>query len=403
MLNMIWVILPVCLGKVVMKTIQLTPNSEWSYFSKFGLGIGKGNWEVSARLLAKSSDDFYLNATAFIDQDWEKYRNLEVCQNLPKTTRIPVLVPFSGEWSLPVQKKLKEADSPHMWYFSVFSCGVKQKTKLQVQMRFTDQQGSEFSFEQQNLILTYVLMLACFSAAMLHNYKSIQLYAKKEDEIDPRLLLLLYSVGCELLSVVLESFHLWLFSHNGRGIEILSFLSQVLDVSSQLLTSTLLILLATGWGIKYKELPSPETYMPISLFMLLIYVIVIGVAKVTQDSDYRFSLYEGGPGLLLVTLRMVMWGFFLFCVCNVYPTLSGEALAFMLNFAFAGSMYFLAIPIMSLYSLILPSYTRYSFITTGCFLIQLLSQVITSSLFTKQSRYFKISSFFKSALPGIVN
>eukprot|EP00358_Blepharisma_japonicum_P006634 CAMPEP_0202942116 /NCGR_PEP_ID=MMETSP1395-20130829/2285_1 /ASSEMBLY_ACC=CAM_ASM_000871 /TAXON_ID=5961 /ORGANISM="Blepharisma japonicum, Strain Stock R1072" /LENGTH=74 /DNA_ID=CAMNT_0049638013 /DNA_START=710 /DNA_END=931 /DNA_ORIENTATION=+ len=68
-----------------------------------------------------------------------------------------------------------------------------------------------------------------------------------------------------------------------------------------------LIIMANGWTIKYKDFPDPDIYIPISLIVIMFNLLIVGLGRITDDSYYKFSDYEGIPGYLLMIIRIGIW------------------------------------------------------------------------------------------------
>jgi len=51
-----------------------------------------------------------------------------------------------------------------------------------------------------------------------------------------------------------------------------------------------------GWTIEFKELPDMELTLPLSIVVIMLNFIIVGLGRITEDSYYKFSDYEGIPG-----------------------------------------------------------------------------------------------------------
>mmetsp|Transcript_13731 Transcript_13731/g.13751 ORF Transcript_13731/g.13751 Transcript_13731/m.13751 type:complete len:118 (+) Transcript_13731:749-1102(+) len=106
-----------------------------------------------------------------------------------------------------------------------------------------------------------------------------------------------------------------------------------------------LILMANGWTIKDKDFPNPDIYIPVSLLVVLVNLLIIGLGRITDDSYYKFSDYEGIPGYLLIIFRIGMLMWFLYLIRDLYANGSQKIKSFVIYFAILGSVYLLSLPI----------------------------------------------------------
>lgn len=90
------------------------------------------------------------------------------------------------------------------------------------------------------------------------------------DDIEYTSLALNISIVFQFSHIVIEMIQLFLFSYNGSGIGILTFLSNLTEVMSQLVIIILLILMSTGWGVRNKEAPALDVLVPIILLVVIV-------------------------------------------------------------------------------------------------------------------------------------
>jgi hypothetical protein len=112
--------------------------------------------------------------------------------------------------------------------------------------------------------------------------------------------------------------HIWIYSVNGYGIPVFDFFSQAFEVLSQLIVSILFILMASGWSIKYKEWPDADIYIPIVLLVVMLNLMVVGLGRITNDSYYKFSDFEGIPGYIVIAIRLLLWGWFYWSIQTTF-------------------------------------------------------------------------------------
>lgn len=177
------------------------------------------------------------------------------------------------------------------------------------------------------------------------------------------------SIAAQFLSIFFKILHIWVYSYNGTGIVVFDFFSQACEVISHLIVSILFILMASGWSIKYREFPDADTYIPIVLLVVLVNLMVVGLGRITNDSYYKFSDFEGIPGYIVVIIRISLWFWFYYSITTTYTDSKGMLNSFIFQFTILVSVYFLSVPGLVLFSWIFSPYIRVKVITIGTNLI----------------------------------
>jgi len=120
------------------------------------------------------------------------------------------------------------------------------------------------------------------------------------------------------------------YSYNGTGIVVFDFFAQACEVISHLVVSILFILMASGYSIKNRDFPDADTYIPVVLLVVLVNLMVVGLGRITNDSYYKFSDFEGIPGYIVIVIRICLWIWFYYSVNSTYT----DSKAILNNFIF---------------------------------------------------------------------
>lgn len=394
-------------SKTISSTITIGPDTQWKYLSKFALDVGKGNWEIKAKLLKpidESQNYIRLDLLVYLDSNWEDTLYAESCGEKMKLARREksIRIPKNGDWSTEMSGTLSQRSMPHYWYFAIADCNevFESKQRIKVELTITNSDGSQFSLEERGLIYYYAAVLVIFLVTLWGNLTRLIRKFKKTEDLETSLVILNLAVGCNFLSIVLEVIHLLVYSYNGRGVVVLDFFSQALEIISTLIVTILFLLMSSGWSLKYKELPDADTWVPVGLLVMLLHLLIVGLGRITDDAYYKFSDYEGVPGVLIVVLRIGMWAWFIFSIRKVLATTHGQLASFTLHLTIVVSIYFLAIPGLVLFSWLFVTYWRHTVISIGGLMIQTGVFFLLSFLFSERSTYYKVSTMSSSVLPG---
>ncbi|CAG9326709.1 unnamed protein product [Blepharisma stoltei] len=395
-------------AKYISNVVTLGAGQQWKYISKFAVDVGAGEWELKAKfnkpINETYKDDISLVASVYIDDNWDEVMDTNDCKtkvDLSRRERFLFLNP-NGEWSEQLNGKLSQKLRPHIWYFAISDCEGKlsDKTRIKVEMHFVNEGHSEFSTEDNGLVYLYPILLVLYLIALSGNiFRLIKMFQKTND-IETNVIFFNSSIGCQFGGIFFQCIHLWVYSYNGKGITVFDFFSQSLEIVSTLIITILFILMATGWTLKQKEFPDADVYIPVGLMVVLLNLVIVGLGRITDDSYYKFSDYEGIIGFLLILIRIGLWGWFIYLIRGLMTKVHGKMSQFVTQFAALATIYFLALPALIIISWLFAPYFRNKVVILGSTVIQMGVFVFLTHLFSEKSTYYKISSMSDSVLPG---
>lgn len=394
--------------KSIVSTVNIDPENNWRYLSKFAAEIGKGSWTAKVKfhrpVNESNANSIPLALTVYLDDNWDDAISESECRTKNRNAKREkiVRVPENGDWSNEVSGPLSQKTRTHFWYFALSDCGGKLETKhrIKVEMNFLNADGSHFSAEQQGIVYMYPVMLGVFLVFLSSNLAKLIRRFRQTEELETTLLLLNIAVGCQFSALVLEVVHLWVYAYNGRGLVVLDFFSQSLGVVASLIVTILFILIASGWTLKYREFPEADVFLPIGLLVVLMNLMIVGLGRITDDAHYKYSEIEGIPGYIVIVIRVVLWGWFVYLIRSLYGNGIGKQSTFILNFGWLASMYLLSQPILLVISWVFATYWRNCVVAAGSMLAQTLVLFSLTHLFSDKSAYYKISTMSEGVLPG---
>ena len=349
-----------------------------------------------------SSEFMDFQSTIYIDNKWEDALSQNSCFDKEATSKRQktLKVPLNGEFSEKVDGSLLQGTRTHFWYFAISGCEIKEKQKLRVEMQFLNSDNSEFSAEEHGLQYLYPIILTVFFAALSGNIFRLYKKFQKTEDLESNLLVLNIAIGCQFAGIFCEVLHFWVYAYNGKGIVVFDVFYQALEVLSSVLITILLIIIASGWTLKYKEFPDADVYIPISLFVVVLNLMIVGLGRITEDSYYKNSDYEGIPGFCLVFMRIALWVWFVYLIRDMQQKANQKLLNFLFRFSIMASLYFLSLPGVIIFSWVFEPYVRNKVVVILTNLIQILVFMFLTHLFSEKSTFYKISTMSDSVLPG---
>ncbi|OMJ87697.1 hypothetical protein SteCoe_10541 [Stentor coeruleus] len=392
--------------KITTTTVSLSSDNPWKYVSKFAPDKGISTWQMKAKFakpVNQSSEEFGIfKGSVYIDTKWQDALSQSSCEAQEKATQRyrEISIPLNGEWSKSVDGTMVTKDSYHFWYFALSSCSISQRQKVKVEIQFTQPDGSQFSIEEQGLNNIFIAVLVIFLIFLYRNLKKLISNFKKTDNLEIHLLILNIAIACEFIAILCEVVHLWIYSSNGKGLGALDVFYQIFDSLSSISITILLIIISTGWTIKYKDFPDFELLLPICFLVVVLNIMIIGLGRITQDASNKNSDFECVPGYILIVIRILMWIWFIFNSKDLYVKASCQLENFLNRFVFVSSMYFVALPIVIIASWFLEPYRRNAFVVVGVNTVQVIVFFYLTHLFSEKSAFYKVSTISESVLPG---
>jgi len=397
-------------GKVTTGTITLggggiVPDNNWKYISKFAYQIGTGKWSVRFKTIRPNvTRPITLSADVYLDTNWDDIESLPACERVShRRTTGSVDLPVDGEWSKWVTGNLAQSIRPHVWYFVVQDCANNLAVSTRIKYEFTaiQEDGSHFSSEMSGTPSVLLLQLIFYSVFSYYFVQACRRFYVSFDGLHPVIWTLTSAVLLHLFAILLECIHLWSYSSDGQGFKALNVIGQMSESLSQVVLSSLLILIALGYTLLHSSLGNLDIVIPIVFIIGIVHLLLVGFGKIKDDASYKFSENEGVVGWLLASLRCALLAWFLWGSYETRKVSNMKIQTFLRRFEVAGALYFLSFPatlIISVY--MIPNYGRHRFMVAGLFVISFASYVWLSRLFLGRGQYFSVSTLSSSFLPG---
>jgi len=389
------------------QSLTVFNRKSWTYLSKFAIAPGTGNFEVRLQFNKKFEqvtgvpDTVPLQIAIYLDDDWNAAMNAKECKDklIYSRMNLTVFVPTSGSFSQVVRGELKQTVRTHVWFFVVHDCDKNlakyytagNRLKWELEVRNSD--GSHFSEEENGMILPQLLIMGIIIGFFVTNALKFYKFYKTEESVDYPTLILSCVLLCELAALFCEVLHLWAYSYNGKGYFILNFGNQAFSVLSQFTITCLLLLIAYGWTIRFMEFEDMDIMIPIAILLGILHIMIVGIGRITDNEHYRYHDYENWAGIVVIVLRLMFYAYWIYLFKGSYETAHGEEKVFYARFGVLSTVYFLVFPVLVIIaSFAIPPYYRHKVIVIGTLLIQTLTIIVLTYLFTnKKSKYYNVS------------
>lgn len=222
----------------------------------------------------------------------------------------------------------------------------------------------------------------------------------------------------QLMGAVFELFHLWAYAKDGRGLRFrhgripADFISSIMQTTSELYISFVLLCLAMGWTLAHtffsiQNSPAKSgvgQFNKKNMLGLMVLLTVLNTvlevwARFYKDDFAQFHDLEHLPGYILISIRMLMGIFFFVKISALIKNQSSENSAneniclFLKKLRWQGTMYFLSFPLLFAVATFLPIYARHPFVSGGTLFLQCVALMGLMTMFLDESSlYFKVST-----------
>lgn len=113
------------------------------------------------------------------------------------------------------------------------------------------------------------------------------------------------------------------------------------------------------------EIDSFDLTIPLAFLIGLIHLIVIGLGKLSDDSEKKFHTYYSWIGIVMVSMRIIAVCIFLYGARQLVKTARFKIKPFVYKLIIFGTLYLITMPALVFYSGYIVEYKRQQFVTFG--------------------------------------
>lgn len=379
---------------------------KWKYVSKFGYHVGAGTWAVRFKTMRPYvNKQATISADVFLDLEWDKVENEpNVCErHKHRRASGSVKLPQSGEWSEWINGTLSQTARAYVWYVAANDCKNTLNSPTRIKFEYVARQegGEEFSVEMIGSYWIALLELAFFCLLSWRVYLDCKRHVRSNDTLHPVMITVVSMVALHFAAVLCQFLHFRSYSYDGQGLKVLDVISEILNVLSQVVGTSLLILIALGYTLLHSKLGNLDVVIPVVFIIGVLHVLLVGFGKIKDDASYKFYENEGVIGWVLLVLRGLLLAWFVWAVKETRKESTGVKMVhFLQTFLVAGVVYFLSYPLVFVVTALFVPYMRYKVMHIGSFLMRFGSYIWMARLFLSRGEYYEVSTLKASFLPG---
>jgi hypothetical protein len=379
---------------------------KWKYVSKFGYSVGAGSWAIRFKTVRPLvNKDASITADVFLDLEWDKVENEpKVCDRHKHRRASGVAkIPQSGDWSPWINGTLSQTARAYVWYVTANDCKNTLGSPTRIKFEFVARQenGDEFSVEMIGSYWIALLEVVFFTVLSWRVYEDCRRYVKSSETLHPVMITVVSMVALHFASVLFQFMHFRSYSYDGQGLKALDVIAEILNVLSQVIGTSLLILIGLGYTLLHSKLGNLDVVIPVVFIVGVLHVLLVGFGKIKDDASYKFYENEGVVGWVLLVLRGLLLAWFIWAVKETRKESTGiKMVQFLHSFLIAGIIYFLSYPLVFVITALFVPYMRYKVMHIGSFIMRFGSYIWMARLFLKRGQYYEVSTLKASFLPG---
>lgn len=380
-------------------------DTHWTYFNKFGFGNGGGSYGMRLRLVHPDivPNNASLLVEVFPHNNWNDVEREEICKRrLYARQFTQVFMDGQGRWSDWLEKDITGWGDSHILLFAISDCdwGFNISHVLEIDFYAMQANGSHFSIETQWSLLASTSFLVVMVAHSYSTWQQARHLSRNTDSLHFVIWIFLVSLATQYLSQTIHAIHLWCYWHDGMGRLYLEVISEILFALSQVLLSSLILLISAGYTLLQSDIGSLDVMFPVCFAQAALHVGLVSASKRMLDEPDMFHEFEGRIGWMLLVLKLLLYSLFLWNINSTLKTRGGHLQRFCREFRGIGSMFLLAYPVAFFFANLCSPLWSCSVMRTTMMCLQFGSMVQLGYMLLSSGTYHKASTLGDSMLPG---
>lgn len=328
------------------------------------------------------------------DKEWDNALSANNCNAFANSAKFTIQQSLRGdaEWTRWEAFEIERVTESQVWYAIAADCmghtSYPTMPYIEVDIHMLTS-GSEFSSEESGVVYMNILLFLIYVYFLFSTTVTVVRNAVNSDSVDSPTMGAILAIYMELLHIILQTIHLYIYSDNGQGFFILDMLSTVCEMQSQLTISGILVMIAHGWTITDVDLIKDTKQIVIAGIVILVHTLAAFLTAFDDDAHHKYHDYGGYQGLVIMTLRVGIYVVFIIGILNTIKTVPEKTKLFLKALGASGTLYMLAFPSLWVLSYIVPQNYRNQWIVFGNMTIQLFAIVIFLNQLSKKRSQFR--------------
>ncbi|CDW71798.1 integral membrane protein gpr180-like [Stylonychia lemnae] len=354
--------------------------------------IGRATVNVKTRFTSthkKAEDNIEIAIGIFKDFQWEQVAdNKKIACDVKAREAyqtLPILVPVDGSYSQNFQINITNQLIPRIFYFAAMDCNhlthSKSKHMPKIEMEFeiflnVGDSYDHFSYEEEGTLQLHLVLLVLFALIFGLTVYSYYQYQKQFERYDSPHFIMALALFFQMSGIFMQTLHLWMYSHNGRGIPIFDIFGLIGCMMSEISVSCLFMMIAHGWTLIYQDLDfdnNLEIYLPVGSIVVAVHLVLAAMTYVDLDAHHKYHDFAGVQGWVLILFKVGLFAYYIYCVCQNIEKIPKKSTRFHRVFTLLGCVYMLNVPLTIIACYFFQPYNRQFLYTMSTNVVQAIT------------------------------
>lgn len=299
-------------------------------------------------------------------------------------------------------------DNTENVHFVLFDCNeeIKRKTQYEWKIKIEIDVPQTYGYLNHAEIITYNIKLFSILivvAILGFKFKDIkrEIYSEYCDT-NYAFMIIVFGVLFKLVSLLIDVLELYLLQVQGTESPVIHFFAKATEMVSSYLIMLLLLFLANGWTIFFQKLDDMELFLPISVALGVLKLIMVGLSRLVKEDQHFFHAFDGWVGFVLILFNAILFSYYAYLIFDNYERITADKKTkqFYTILSIIAIWYFCTFPASYLVTFFVDGWKRSAFIEIANTLGQLVAAFALTWLLTAKGKYADIADFNLS-LPSL--
>lgn len=292
-------------------------------------------------------------------------------------------------------------DNTEQVYYVFFDCEeeIKRKTQYEWRLKFEFDVPQTDGYLNHAEVIAYnikVLSLLAVIGVLAYKFKHIKKEIYNEYcDTNYAFMIIVFGVLFKLVSLIIDILELHMLKVQGTESPVVHFFAKGTELLSSYLIMLLILFLANGWTIFFQKLDDMELFLPISIALGVLKLIMVGLSRLVKEDQHFFHAFDGWVGLVMIIFNTALFAYYLFLIFDNWDKIKGDKKIkqFYTILTIISIWYFCTFPATYTLTFFVDGWKRSAFIETANTLSQLISAFALTWLLTAKGKYSDIADF----------
>lgn len=288
-----------------------------------------------------------------------------------------------------------------MLYFTLMDCDMEVRTQsrgewnLILDLKLANDNSHLTPMDYYIYIYKIILLLVMGLLGAKYAKPVYQEIRKEHFETNYAFVTMAAGFLIKVVSIMLDVLETRIYSTDGTDSPVINFFAKATDLVSGYILACLILFLANGWTIFFSRIDDMELFLPISIALGIMKVLVLGLMSLVRTDQNHFHSYTGVMGIFVTVLHICLFVYYWFLLDQNHAKIqtTSDKKAFYSSLTTLAIFYLMSFPVFYFLSFIVSSVYVSAFIEFGVTTCQLGATLAMGVLIGTGGKYGKIADF----------